>query len=319
MDIARKIGYQPSGAARSLRTSRSLTIAMLAPDLENPGNQAQVRAAISAAAARGYAIMVFDFSAGSAGGLSVINRMRECDVDGVLFGSARLKVSRELLDLIESEMIVEFAGDQDNPPPEGSFLVDGATWLDYDAAACTLAGRRLFGTGHRHIVYVDWYEQSRLGLIRLQAFRTCARSYDLPESSVSVLKVGKKEAAVGLVQHLLASSPAPTAIVSGNGVMTPYVLEGIHSANARIPDDLSFIACGDSPWHRAFQPPLSVIRRDSETEAQFMVERLIARIEGHDVPEFNAQPTEFIDRGSIAQAPESRPSLPVVNSAKSGG
>lgn len=301
--IAKEIGYQSSGAARSLRTSRSLTIAMLAPDLENPGNQAQVRAAISAAAARGYAVMVFDYSAGSAGGLSVIDRMRKSDIDGVLLGAVRLKVTAELLDLFGSEMAVEFGGDQEHPPEQGAFIVDGATWLDYETAACTLAGRRLFGMGHKHIAYVDWRDQSRLGRTRLDAFKACARASGLPESSVVLLRAGRKEEAVGLVQHLLANSPAPTALISGNGVMTPYVLEGVHSVNARIPDDLSFIACGDSPWHRAFQPPLSVIRRNSEAEAECMVDRLIARIEGRDVPQMDIQPTEFIDRASIAPAP----------------
>lgn len=315
--IAKEIGYKPSGAARSLRTSRSLTIAMLAPDLENPGNQAQVRAAISAAAAMGYAVMVFDYSAGSTGGLSVISRMRECDVDGILLGAARLKVTKELLDLLGSEMIVEFAGDQNEPPREGAFIVDTATWLHYETAACTLAGRRLFAMGHKQIAYVDWRDQSLLGRTRLEALRACAMSFGLAESSVTVLRAGKKEEAVGLVQHLLTGSPAPTALISGNGVMTPYVLEGIHSADSRIPEDLSFIACGDSPWHRAFQPPLSVIRRDGEAEAECMVERLIARIEGRKVPERNVQPTEFIDRASIASAPKERLAQSQIKSAYS--
>lgn len=303
VEIARQIGYQARGAARSLRTSRSCTIAMLAPDLENPGNQAQVRAAISAAAARNYAVMVFDYSAGTTGSLSVIDRMRESDIDGILLSAARLKVTRDLLDLLASDMVVEFAGDQNAPPPEGAFIIDGVTWLQYETAACTFAGRRLFNLGHRQIAYIDWREQSRLGRTRLEAFRACAKSFGLPENSVNILKASKKEEAVGLVQHLLAGSPAPTALVSGNGVMTPYVLEGVHSVDARIPGDLSFIACGDSPWHRAFQPPLSVIRRDSEAEAQCMVERLIARIEGRDAPQMIIQPTEFIDRASIAPAP----------------
>lgn len=305
--IAKKIGYQPSGAARSLRTSRSLTIAMLSSDLENPSNEAQIRAAISTAAAKGYSVMVFDQSAGSAGGLSMIHRMRESDIDGILLGAVRLKVTRELLDLLESGLIVEIVGEQTKPPSEGAFIVDSATWLHYETAACTLAARRLFAMGHRQVTYVDWRDQSLLGRTRLKAFRDCATSFGLAEDSVTVLKAGKKEEAVGLVQHLLTSAPAPTALISGSGVMTPYILEGIHSARTRIPEDLSFIACGDSPWHRAFQPPLSVIRRDVEAEAKCMVERLIARIEGRVVPELDVQPSEFIDRGSIAAAPKTEP------------
>lgn len=303
VDIAKTVGYQPSGAARSLRTSRSMTIAMLAPDLENPGNQALVRTAVSVAAARGYSLMVFDYSAGSAGGLSVINRILESDVDGLLVGTVRLKVTRELLDLLNSGMLVESVGDSTRPHTEGAFISDNATWLHFDKAACTHAGRRLFAMGHTQVAFIDWAEQSLLGRVRLQAFRDCATASGLPETSVAIFKAGKKEEAIGLVQHLLVSSPAPTALISGNGVMTPYVLEGVHSANIRVPEDLSFVAFGDSPWHRAFQPSLSVIRRNTEAEAAGLVARLIARIEGYDVPDMEVYPTEFIDRASIAPPP----------------
>ncbi len=307
IEIAKKVGYQASGAARSLRTSRSLTIAMLAPDLENPGNQNEVRSVISTAAARGYSVMVFDYSAGSTGNFSVINRIRESDVDGVILGAARLKFTRELIDLIESGVPVESVGESTTPHVEGTFVVDNATWFHYDKAACTHAARRLFALGHQQVAYIDWRDQSLVGRTRFQAFREAAESHGLPATSVTLLRASKKEEAVGLVQHVLASSPPPTAIISGNGVMTPYILEGIHSAHARIPEDLSFLSFGDSPWHRAFQPSISVIRRPIEAEAAGMVERLLARIEGREIPEFEVQPTEFIDRASIAPPPKARP------------
>lgn len=304
IEIAKQVGYKPSSAARALRTSRSMTIAMLAPDLENPGNQSEVRTVISKAAARGYSVMVFDYSAGSTGNFSVINRIRENDVDGILLGAARLKFTRELIDLMKSGVPVESVGEPTADPVEGTFVVDSASWFHYDKAACTHAARRLFTLGHQKVAYIDWGDQSLVGRTRFQAFTECAAAHGLSSTAVTLLKATKKEEAVGLVQHALASSPPPTAIISGNGVMTPYTLEGIHSAHARIPDDLSFLAFGDSPWHRAFQPAISVIRRPIESEATNMVERLLARIEGREVPEFEIQPTEFIDRASIAPPPK---------------
>ena len=306
ISIANKVGYQASGAARSLRTSRSMNLAMLTPDLENPVIQLQMRAAISTAAARGYTVMIFELSAGSGSKRypSVIHRIRESDVDGLLLGAVRLPVTRELLDLLESGMPVESVGDSTKSYDDATFVVDNATWLQYEKAACTHAGRRLFSLGHQRVGIIGWRDESLLGRSRLQAFLECAQTFGLPETSITVLKAGKKEEAIGLVQHLLVGLTAPTALISASGVMTPYVLEGIHSARLRIPEDLSFVAFGDSPWHRGFQPALSVIRRDVEAEITVLVERLIARIEGSVPPELEFSPAEFIDRASIAPPPQ---------------
>lgn len=300
IDVAGKIGYQRNGAARSLRTARSMTLAMLAPDLENPDHLTQMRTVVNTAATHGYAVMVFDVSAGPIRGASVINRIRQGGVDGVILGAGRLEVTRELLDLLDSPMLVEFGGELADSFSEGTFVDDRAPWLPYERAACTHAGRRLFATGHEQVAYIGWRERSLLGRSRFQAFQECAIAQGLPETAITLATAAQRQEAVGLVQQLLASTPRPTALISGASILTPYVLEGVHSAGATIPEDLSFVAFGDSPWHRAFHPSLSVIRRNLEAEAGGMVERLIARIEGSEVPGFEVQPTEFIDRGSIA-------------------
>jgi DNA-binding LacI/PurR family transcriptional regulator len=105
------------------------------------------------------------------------------------------------------------------------------------------------------------------------------------------------------MQELTARSDRPTAIVCANGLLTPYVLEGIHSAGLQIPRDISFLCFGDSAWHRGYSPPLSVIRHDYAAAANRSVERLIARIEGRDIPEISRRPSEFIARDSIARPP----------------
>lgn len=307
MSIANDVGYQASAAARSLRTSSSMTLAMLTPDLENPISQAQMRAAVCTAAIHGYSMIVFESSAGANQVLPVIQRIRESDVNGLLLGAVRLPVNQELLDLLDSGMVVESTVDPTRFDDDADFIVDHAAWLQYERAACTHAGRRLFGLGHQHVAYLGWRDQSLLGRSRLQAFVDCAAGAGLPATAIKVLQAGKKEDAFGLVQHVLANAPTPTALISASGLMTPYILEGIRSARVSIPEELSFLTFGDSPWHRAMQPALSVIRRDIEAEATGLVERLIARIEGREVPELEFSPTEFIDRGSIAAPPQVTP------------
>jgi LacI family transcriptional regulator len=85
------------------------------------------------------------------------------------------------------------------------------------------------------------------------------------------------------------------------------VLEGIHSSGLRIPDDISFLCFGDSPWHRAYNPPLAVVHHDYAAAAQRSVRLLVARIEGKELPTPVRRPSEFLARNSLGPPPKESP------------
>ena len=103
------------------------------------------------------------------------------------------------------------------------------------------------------------------------------------------------------VQDLMKPRERPTAlIVSGTQVLVG-LLTGLAELSIRVPDNLSLVSYDDSAAARFYNPPISVLQRDTEeigaTAARLALERI------------NAQrkqlrkilvPTQYVRRGSVA-------------------
>jgi DNA-binding LacI/PurR family transcriptional regulator len=79
---------------------------------------------------------------------------------------------------------------------------------------------------------------------------------------------------------------------------------GLAERGRRVPDDVSVIGMDDAPESRFHLPSLSTIRLDFEGEGAYLMNVLIAKIEGADtadVPGYRLP--ELVQRGSTAEAP----------------
>jgi DNA-binding LacI/PurR family transcriptional regulator len=108
---------------------------------------------------------------------------------------------------------------------------------------------------------------------------------------------------IAQMQWLAGMDDRPTAIVCANGILTPGMLHGLNVAGLRIPSDISVVTYGDSEWHEAYNPPISVIRHDYIAAGSRGVRRLVARIENEPDPDIPRQPSEFVSRASTGPPP----------------
>jgi DNA-binding LacI/PurR family transcriptional regulator len=291
--IADEMGYRPSRFARSMRSAHTQTIGFVAPDLENPVVNDYLRATVRAAHERGYTLFVADGQSSSDIQDAAIRRLLEYRVDGFLIGRGMLPVSDMLIELIRRglptepdpwtiEDLLEARGEITTAYPERAQL---------EQSAAIIAYRALLEAGHTRIAYVTrTLSPSYQGVLRREALHEVLAEAGRGAADLHVVRTEPPDC-LAEMQELTARSDRPTAIVCANGLLTPYVLEGIHSAGLQIPRDLSFLCFGDSAWHRGYSPPLSVIRHDYAAAANRSVERLIARIEGRDIPEISRRPS----------------------------
>lgn len=302
--IADELGFRPSRSAQALRSSRTGTIGLLAPNLENPISYDHLRATIRAAHERGYTVLVGDGQENPEIQDAELSRMRDYRVDGVILGRGIVPVTRLLVDTLRSTLPVE------------PYLAPGAlethlgerinVYRDTtaDVVGATLAYRRLVRLGHRRFAtFLFAHASTRTGRGRHLLLEQILAAEGAVAEVRNVL-VREPEECLSEVQRLLASRDAPTAIISANGRLTPYVLEGLHSSGARIPADVSFLSFGDSRWHRAYSPPISVIREDYAAVAERTVERLVQRIGGAVLEPDVLRHSEFVMRESIGPVPE---------------
>jgi DNA-binding LacI/PurR family transcriptional regulator len=298
--------YSPSRSARSLRSSKTRTIGFLANNFENTIVYEHLQATIRAAFNTGYTILVADGQGSADIQDAELKSFREYRVDGIILGRSRLLITDGLLDLVSSGIPVEPEPwpPTELAPPKGSLTSPFQQRWESDRAAATIAYRALVELGHRNIAFL---RQRRAlagsGNSRVTTLREVLKRSGPKDHTVTVVEVAEPIDCTAELQLMAAAEDRPTALVCGSGLLTPYALEGLHAAGLRMPSDISFLCYGDSIWHRGYVPALSVIRHDYAAAAHRDIERLVARIEGRDMPEIARRPSEFVRRGSIAQAP----------------
>ena len=58
-----------------------------------------------------------------------------------------------------------------------------------------------------------------------------------------------------LANLILELEDRPTAVFSGNNLLTLGALEAIHGKNIKIPEEISIIGFDDMPWSISLNPP----------------------------------------------------------------
>lgn len=306
--IADELGFRPSRSAQALRSSRTRTIGLLAPNLENPIAYDHLRATIRAAYELGYAVLVGDGQETPEIQDAELARMCDYRVDGIIIGRGILPITPSVRDVLRSATPIEPDFARGGTPEIGA-RVNPYRDTTSDTVGAITAYRHLVRLGHRRFAMVLFeHAATRTGRERHRLLDEVVAAEGVRGSNVETVLIREPEECLAVIQRLMAPRGAPTAIVSGNGRLTPYVLEGLHTAGIVIPRDASFVSFGDSQWHRAYTPPISVIREDYVAVARRMVERLVARIEGTTVEPDAQRSSEFVMRASMAEAPlERRP------------
>jgi len=305
---AQQLGYRPSRAARMLRGASARIVGVMIPDLGLPLYGPWLRGAGDVARRHGYVLLVCDGQNSQSVIDEQLDRLHAEAIDGLVIAGPLCRQSRLAGFVAAGVPIVP------EPAPEAGGARQRASAAETsERRAATAAFRRLVALGHRRIAYVAHVERDA----RLLSFAQRARIEALQQSLAEVDAVLDE----GLVLHadgpdecrerlaaLLATGPAPTAIVPGSEGLTPAALGVIGERGLRIPQDVSVVGFGDSAWEQSYRPPLSVVRHDYLAVGRAALENLIARIEGAaEVPPFPPLRAEFVERESCAAvAPSSR-------------
>lgn len=318
--IAEELGYRPSRSAQALRLARTGTIGLLVPNLDNPISYDHLRAVVRAAHELGYTVLVGDGQDSPEIQDAELARMRDYRVDGLIIGRGLVPITPALVDWVNSSIPVEPYFDMADLDVRSGTRLNVYSTMTSDKVGATIGYRRLARLGHRKFA-IFTLEQSVIyrGRQRDERFVQVLQDEGIAESDITRILVPKPEDCIHAVQALMTSDDAPTAIVSAIGRITPYVLEGIHSAGLTIPGDVSFMSFGDSQWHRAYSPPISVVREDYAAVAEGITRRLIERIAGKPVPPAKFSDAEFVMRASMGPPAERHRRLPNVRPHLAGG
>jgi DNA-binding LacI/PurR family transcriptional regulator len=160
----------------------------------------------------------------------------------------------------------------------------------------------LIEQGHARVGAVIGTTIHSTGEERLRGYLEALHTHDLsvrPE----LIRIGMPKIAMGhaMTGELLEMADPPTAIFTGNNLLTIGALRAIHERGLRIPDDVALAAFDEMDWMFFVKPALTVVAQPTYELGRTAVELLLQRMEQPDQPcqEVVLTPTLLIRESSM--------------------
>jgi LacI family transcriptional regulator len=252
-DAARELQYVPSHAARALRTARSSTIALVAPDVTSAVFADLTAGAEEQASALGLTIVLAHAEQLAGEGQWLERVVDEGRVDGVIVQVPDDSGTDLLAQLARHDLPVVLINSIDGGPL-ASIVLD-------DEAGISTAVDHLTSLGHRSIGYIGGTAASFTGMRRRAAFLQSIAHGSLDARPEWMTELGYSGADGRAAAAMILTAPElPTALVVGNLNAALGVLAEIHARQYKVPDDISIVALHDVWYADATWPPITTVR-----------------------------------------------------------
>lgn len=249
--IATEMGYQPSAAARSLKTNRSQVLGVIVSSLDDPFFSEILQGIEESAQESGFSLFIAASQRDPNRERKIVQAMMEHRVDGVIICSTSFGTvqGRQLLEHGFPTVVV-------NNQSAENFRY--SIYHD-DVDGCRQVTRHLINLGHRHIAYLGNALSGRTTLDRLSGYRQEMESARLPIPSEYLHQVegGNPEHGVAGVEHFLSLPIRPSAIVCFNDLIATGMLKGLRAAGLDVPTDISVTGFDNITFSAYTDPPLT--------------------------------------------------------------
>jgi LacI family transcriptional regulator len=290
-----ELEYVPNRLARSLRSKRTNTIALVLTDITNPFFTTVARGVEDTASDAGYTVVFCNTDESETEEQKYLQVVLQQQVDGILLVPARS--TPESVDLIQKQGTPVVVLDRKMPPE-----------TEVDVVRCeNVAGayqlvKLLIDLGHRQIAVLSGPKIVSTAEDRVVGFRQAMSEAGLNE----IVYYGAFTQASGydLTRQALTIQPQPTAIFAANNLIGIGALKALQDAGLRVPEDVAMVSYDDLPANLVTFPFFTVAVQPAYEMAQKATQLLLARLSGE--PPTQCQevvlPTEIIVRQSSGQA-----------------
>jgi DNA-binding LacI/PurR family transcriptional regulator len=263
LDAMAALDYRVNNAARSLGTSRTRTLGIVASDASMYGPAVGILALESAARAAGRWVTTAYADAGdTAAVVAAAHHLTAQGVDGIVVVAPHVRTLAALESAGLGVPVIALHG------PEASGV---------QRAAARIAVEHLAAAGHRRIGQLagpeDWLEAAE----RTEGFD--AAMNDLGLGSAGQWR-GDWSAESGFraaasIATAVRGGSGPTAVFAANDQMALGLIAGLTATALAVPADVSVVGVDDNPDAAFYRPALSTVRLDVEGEAARCVAVLV--------------------------------------------
>jgi LacI family transcriptional regulator, galactose operon repressor len=282
------LGYRHNVTASSLRRGMSASIGLIFDDVANPFFAAIHGGVEEVARARGVLTFAGSSDEAPARERELAQAFGARGVDGLLIVPAVGGDHGYLQRDAAAGVALVFV---DRPPR----FLDADVVLSDNAGGASLAVDHLVAHGHTRIAYLgDRSEEIFTAAERLRGFRESLVRHGLTDAWSRLVAPGETAPAL---EALLRSSPPPTALISGQNLVTVAALHALHAAGLQ--ERLAHVGFDDVLLADVVKPGLTVIAQDPDGLGRRAAELLFERLDGYTGPARRVVlDTTLIARGS---------------------
>jgi len=282
------LGYRHNHTAGTLRRASGLSasIGLIFEDVSNPFFSAIHRGVEDVARVRGVVTFAGSSDADPQRELELIESVLSRRVDGLIIVPTATDHTHLLRDVANGLGLVFV------DRPSGSINADCV--LSDNRGGAGRATEHLIAQGHERIAFIGPSPIIYTAVERLHGYRAAMHGAGLPEIARDV---DGPAGAYAAASELLAGPDAPTALFTGQNLLTVEVLRALHQLGRQ--HEVALVGFDDILLAAALEPAVTVVAQDALGIGRAAAELLFSRLDGHRGPSRRIElPTPLIERGS---------------------
>jgi LacI family transcriptional regulator len=274
LEIVERLGYRPSGVARSLVQGRTGTIGLIVPDISNPYFSGIAHGVSNAASEANLSVLLCNTEERAEREIDFISVLEEKGVDGLIMAAPRQDTDClvPLLARHQNVVIINRFFDMDGLSVAG-YVVNN----DREGGYC--AARHLISRGHQAIGFLAGPANSYGSKRRLEGYRQAHNEAYLTLLDETVVHcppsaAAGREAAL----NLFHAHPQLTALFCFNDMVAIGALQACRETGRHVPEDMAIVGYDDVPMALWVTPPLTTLRAPFENMGRLATTQLIQRM-----------------------------------------
>ncbi len=272
ISVIEKLDYTPNALARSLKTKKIQTLAMLIPDIANPFFAGLARGVEDTANEYGYNVILCNTDDCLEKEANYLRLLVEKCVDGVILATAKIR-DKSIIELERINCPYILLSRNIQGGQENSISVD-------DITGGYLATEYLISLGHCKIAHISGPYNTTAALDRIKGYKKALQDYGIPLQR-NYLGEGDFRIKGGyqVMKQFLQLAVSPTAIFTANDLLAVGAIEAIREVGCDVPHDFSIVGFDDIKLASYLSPPLTTIRQPMVEMGSLAIIKLLERIE----------------------------------------
>jgi len=265
-----KLGYVPNVLARSLKSKRTNTLALVFTDITNPFFTIIARGVEDTAGDAGFNVIFCNTDESQEKEDNYVQVILQKQVDGIL-----------LVPVGSNTKSIQIIKDQGTPLVILDRRIDN-TDVDIvrgdSIGGARLLTQHLIDLGHRHIALINGPHNVSTSEDRLIGYKQVMEENGLIDNIQFYYGLFSQASGNSLTRIIFEKEPKPTAIFAANNLVAVGALRALNELGYRIPNDVALVSFDDIPDNLTMFPFMTAVSQPSYEMGKSATELLISRI-----------------------------------------